>query len=79
MDDKSRRTQLFDWHEPRCDIVPFSGWEMPVRYTDIREEHMAVRDAVGIFDTSHMFRFFIEGPQVLEFLQKMTSNNVRKL
>jgi aminomethyltransferase len=52
---------------------------MPVRYTDIREEHMAVRDAVGIFDTSHMFRFFIEGPQVLEFLQKMTSNNVRKL
>lgn len=52
---------------------------MPVRYTDIREEHMAVRDSVGIFDTSHMFRFFIKGPQALEFLQTMTSNNVRKL
>jgi aminomethyltransferase len=52
---------------------------MPVRYTDIREEHMAVRDSVGIFDTSHMSRFFINGSQSLEFLQRMTSNNVRKL
>ncbi|MFX0055845.1 MAG: glycine cleavage system aminomethyltransferase GcvT [Promethearchaeota archaeon] len=74
-----KQTQLYDWHKSHGDIVPFSGWEMPVRYTDIREEHMAVRDSVGIFDTSHMFRFFIRGPQALEFLQTMTSNNVRKL
>jgi aminomethyltransferase len=74
-----KRTQLYDWHKKHGDIVPFSGWEMPVRYTDIREEHMAVREGVGIFDTSHMFRFFIKGPQALEFLQTMTSNNVRKL
>ncbi|MFW9863345.1 MAG: glycine cleavage system aminomethyltransferase GcvT [Candidatus Thorarchaeota archaeon] len=74
-----KQTQLYDWHKSHGDIVSFSGWEMPVRYTDIREEHMAVRDSVGIFDTSHMFRFFIKGPQALEFLQTMTSNNVRKL
>ena len=74
-----RQTQLYDWHKSHGDIVPFSGWEMPVRYTDIREEHMAVRDGVGIFDTSHMFRFFIRGSQALEFLQTMTSNNVSKL
>ncbi|MHA2141369.1 MAG: glycine cleavage system aminomethyltransferase GcvT [Candidatus Thorarchaeota archaeon] len=79
MDDKLERTHLYDWHEERCDIVPFSGWEMPVRYTDIREEHMAVRNSIGIFDTSHMFRFVINGPQALEFLQTVTSNNVRKL
>ncbi|MFW9886556.1 MAG: glycine cleavage system aminomethyltransferase GcvT [Candidatus Thorarchaeota archaeon] len=74
-----KQTQLYDWHKSHGDIVPFSGWEMPVRYTDIREEHMAVRDGVGIFDTSHMFRFFVKGPQALEFLQTMTSNNVSKL
>ncbi|MHA2384753.1 MAG: glycine cleavage system aminomethyltransferase GcvT [Candidatus Thorarchaeota archaeon] len=73
------RTQIHDWHKDHGDIVPFSGWEMPVRYTDIREEHMAVRNSVGIFDTSHMFRFVIKGSQALEFLQTMTSNNVRKL
>lgn len=79
MNDKLQRTHLYDWHAKNGDLVPFSGWEMPVRYTDIREEHMAVRDSVGIFDTSHMFRFVIKGSQALEFLQTMTSNNVRKL
>ena len=79
MSDNLLHTQLFEWHKANGDVVPFAGWEMPVRYTDIREEHMAVRDSVGIFDTSHMSRFFIRGPQALEFLQKMTTNNVRKL
>ncbi|MGD9381254.1 MAG: glycine cleavage system aminomethyltransferase GcvT [Candidatus Thorarchaeota archaeon] len=79
MNDKLERTHLYDWHAKNGDLVPFSGWEMPVRYTDIREEHMAVRNSVGLFDTSHMFRFVIKGSQALEFLQTMTSNNVRKL
>jgi aminomethyltransferase len=52
---------------------------MPVRYTDIREEHMAVRDSVGIFDTSHMSRFWVLGPQARDFLQTLTSNNVSKI
>ncbi|MFW9931900.1 MAG: glycine cleavage system aminomethyltransferase GcvT, partial [Candidatus Thorarchaeota archaeon] len=79
MNDNLQRTHLYDWHKEHGDVIPFAGWEMPVRYSDIRDEHMAVRDSVGIFDTSHMFRFFIEGPQAVEFLQTMTTNNVSKL
>jgi aminomethyltransferase len=74
-----KRTQLHSWHKEHGDVIPFVGWEMPVRYSDIREEHMAVRNAVGIFDTSHMSRFFIKGAQSAEFLQTLTSNNVIKL
>jgi len=70
---------LYDWHKTHGDVIPFAGWEMPVRYSDIRDEHMAVRDAVGVFDVSHMFRFFVEGSQAEEFLQTLTTNNVSKL
>ena len=79
MNDKLERTQLYDWHKEHGDVIPFAGWEMPVRYTDIREEHMAVRDSVGIFDVSHMARFFVKGSQAIEFLQTVTTNNVHKL
>jgi aminomethyltransferase len=54
MSDKLERTQLYDWHKEHGDVIPFAGWEMPVRYSDIRDEHMAVRDGVGLFDTSHI-------------------------
>jgi aminomethyltransferase len=70
---------MYKWHKEHGDLVDFVGWEMPVRFSDIRDEHMAVRNAVGFFDTSNMFRFFIRGPQATEFLQKMTTNNVSKL
>lgn len=79
MNDTLQRTQLYDWHKQHGDVIPFAGWEMPVRYTDIREEHMTVRDSVGVFDVSHMQRYFIEGPQAVEFLQTLTTNNVGKL
>ena len=79
MKDNLERTQLYDWHKEHGDLVPFVGWEMPVRFSDIREEHMAVRNTVGIFDTSNMFRFFIEGPGSVDFLQTVTTNNVSKL
>ncbi|MFX0107179.1 MAG: glycine cleavage system aminomethyltransferase GcvT [Candidatus Hodarchaeota archaeon] len=79
MVDTLQRTQLHDWHVIHGDVIPFAGWEMPVRYTDIREEHMAVRDTIGIFDTSHMSRFIIKGAEAIEFLQTLTTNNVRKL
>ncbi len=79
MSGEPKRTHLYEWHKTHGDVIDFAGWEMPVRYTDIREEHMAVRDAVGVFDTTHMYRFLIEGPQAVEFLQTLTSNNVRKL
>jgi aminomethyltransferase len=74
-----KRTHLYEWHAEHGDVVPFAGWEMPVRYTDIREEHMSVRNNVGIFDTSHMSRFIIKGSQAQMFLQKLTTNNVSKL
>lgn len=72
-------TQLYEWHKKHGHVVPFAGWEMPVRYSDIIDEHMAVRGAVGIFDTSHMSRFFIKGDQAAEFLQRISTNNVSKL
>lgn len=79
MTDSLRRTHLYEWHKEHGDLVPFAGWEMPVRFTDIREEHKAVREAVGIFDTTNMNRFWISGPQAPEFLQTVTTNNVSKL
>lgn len=79
MNDTLKRTHLYDWHVKHGDVIPFAGWEMPVRYTDIREEHMTVRNSVGLFDTTHMSRFLIKGPQAQVFLQKLTTNNVSKL
>jgi aminomethyltransferase len=60
-------------------MVPFAGFLMPVQYSGIRLEHDAVRKAVGLFDVSHMGNFFVTGRQALEFLQKVTVNNVAKL
>ncbi len=60
-------------------IVPFAGWEMPVQYTGIREEHMAVRATAGIFDVSHMGEIETVGPDSEEFLQRVLSNDVSKL
>ncbi len=79
MNDRLERTQLYEWHKEHGDIVSFVGWAMPVRFSNIREEHMAVREAVGIFDVSNMLRMWIEGPDSIDFLQTVTTNNVRKL
>ena len=60
-------------------MVEFGGWDMPVEYSGIVDEHMAVRQAAGLFDVSHMGEFEFEGPGALDFLQRVTSNNVAKL
>lgn len=60
-------------------MVPFAGYNMPVSYTGIKEEHNTVRNAVGIFDVSHMGEFTVQGEQALDFLQYITSNDVSKL
>jgi glycine cleavage system T protein (aminomethyltransferase) len=57
-------------------MVPFAGWEMPVTYEGIREEHSAVRTHAGMFDVSHMGEVEIEGPGALAFLQRVLSNDV---
>jgi aminomethyltransferase len=57
-------------------MVDFAGWDMPVQYTSIIEEHQAVRSAAGIFDISHMGRLWFERPNALDFVQKIFTNNV---
>ena len=74
------RTPLHDRHlELGAKIVPFAGWEMPVTYEGIREEHVAVRTHAGMFDVSHMGEVEVEGPGALAFLQLVLSNDVAKL
>ncbi|MEJ5305687.1 MAG: glycine cleavage system aminomethyltransferase GcvT [Ignavibacteria bacterium] len=60
-------------------LVEFAGFEMPVYYTSIVDEHMAVRNSVGIFDVSHMGEIFIKGNDALNFVQKITTNDASKL
>jgi glycine cleavage system T protein (aminomethyltransferase) len=60
-------------------MVPFGGWDMPVQYTGIIDEHRAVRAAVGCFDVSHMGEFEVEGPDALAALQRLTTNDVAAL
>ena len=75
-----RRTPLHDLHaEQGAKLVPFAGWEMPVTYEGIREEHSAVRTHAGMFDVSHMGEVEVEGPGALDFLQLVLSNDVAKL
>ncbi|MDW3195911.1 MAG: glycine cleavage system aminomethyltransferase GcvT [Cytophagales bacterium] len=60
-------------------IVPFAGYEMPVRYSSDKEEHLTVRNGVGVFDVSHMGEFLIKGPGALDLIQKVTSNDASKI
>ncbi len=72
-----RRTPLYDQHvQLGGKLVPFAGWEMPVTYEGIREEHSAVRTHAGMFDVSHMGEVEVEGPGALAFLQRVLSNDV---
>ena len=76
-----QRTPLYDVHVALGGkIVPFAGFEMPVQYpTGITAEHNAVRKACGLFDVSHMGEFIITGPQAVEFVNAVTTNNVAAL
>ena len=60
-------------------MVPFAGYNMPVSYTGLNDEHLAVRNAVGVFDVSHMGEFILKGDKVLDLLQYVTSNDVAQL
>ncbi|MBC7219417.1 MAG: glycine cleavage system aminomethyltransferase GcvT [Hadesarchaea archaeon] len=60
-------------------LIEFAGWEMPLSYTSLAEEHMAVREAAGLFDVSHMGEFKVSGQEALKFLQTVTTNDVSKL
>jgi aminomethyltransferase len=60
-------------------MVDFAGFYMPIQYSGIIDEHMTVRNAVGVFDVSHMGEFIVKGPNALEYLQSIVSNDVSKL
>ena len=75
-----KRIALHDLHvQLGGKIVPFAGYEMPVRYSSDMDEHHAVRQGVGIFDVSHMGEFLVTGPHALALIQKVTSNDASKL
>jgi aminomethyltransferase len=70
------RTPLYDWHVSHgARMVDFAGWDMPVQYTSIRDEHTAVRTAAGAFDISHMGRLSFGGADALALIQQVTTNN----
>lgn len=72
-----KKTALYDKHIALgAKMVPFAGFDMPVQYSGVTEEHFAVREKVGIFDVSHMGQFFVEGPNAKALLQKVTTNNL---
>jgi aminomethyltransferase len=75
-----KRTRLYPAHkELKAKFVEFFGWEMPIGYTGIIEEHLAVRQKAGLFDVSHMGEIVISGPQALDFVQYLTPNNAARL
>ena len=78
--DTLRRTPLFERHERAgARLVPFAGWEMPVQYDGIRQEHVAVRTGAGVFDVSHMGEIDTSGPGAEQFLQRILSNDVTRI
>ena len=80
MEGTLRRTSLYDEHVAAgARIVPFAGWEMPVQYTGIVDEHAAVRTAAGLFDASHMGELELRGDEALDVVNGAITNDVRRL
>src|SRR3984893_865691 len=74
------QTPLHDRHVSlRARVVPYAGWEMPVQYEGVIQEHRAVRTDAGVFDVSHMGEIEVEGPRVHELLQSLLSNDLGKI
>jgi len=75
-----KKTALYDAHlDLDAKIIDFGGWEMPVQYSSIIEEHKAVRNQAGIFDVSHMGEIMISGKQAKDLVQRLITNNAAKL
>src|SRR5688572_3877912 len=75
-----KRTPLFGAHQRAGGkLIEFGGWEMPVQYTSITDEHLTVRNAAGIFDISHMGEVVVTGAGAADFLNRTLTNDIRKL
>lgn len=78
--EKVRKVTLDEIHHSLgAKMIPFAGYNMPVRYSSDMEEHRTVRENVGVFDVSHMGEFIVEGPNALDLIQKVSSNDASKL
>lgn len=76
----SKQTPFHQEHEKLgAKIIDFGGFDMPVQYQGIKQEHMAVREKAGLFDVSHMGEFIVRGPKALELIQKVTINDASSL
>jgi len=76
----SKRTPFYNIHKRlNAKIVDFAGFEMPVEYSGIKNEHMTVRNGVGVFDVSHMGEIWVKGSKALDFVQKVTTNDAAGL
>lgn len=74
------RTPLYDWHKKqKARIVEFGGWDMPIQYSTITDEHQAVRTGVGMFDISHMARIVFQGVHAKDLLQNVFTNDVKNM
>ncbi|MBI9048291.1 MAG: glycine cleavage system aminomethyltransferase GcvT [Anaerolineaceae bacterium] len=75
-----QRTALYETHKAMgAKVIPFAGWEMPVWYTSVTEEHLATRQAAGLFDASHMGCYQVEGSQASAFLDSVVGNDISQL
>jgi aminomethyltransferase len=74
-----KRTPLYETYKDHAKMIPFGGWEMPVQFSGIKEEHEAVRTRAGLFDVSHMGEVEVSGPDALALVQKLTTNDASKL
>src|SRR5687767_12278445 len=75
-----KRTALLEAHQKLGGrLIDFGGWEMPVQYSGIVQEHLAVRNAAGIFDISHMGELTVTGAAAADFLNSLLTNDIRKL
>ena len=77
---ETKKTNLYHWHQQAgAKFTPFAGWDMPVIYTSIVQEHLAVRNTAGLFDISHMGQIEVSGKNAFNFLQLICTNDLAKL
>jgi len=75
-----KKTAFYEYHLALgAKMVPFAGFEMPVEYTGVKQEHINVRENIGVFDVSHMGEIWVKGPKAFALVQKLTSNDIQKL
>jgi aminomethyltransferase len=75
-----KKTALYSIHQALgAKIIPFAGYEMPVSYSSIKDEHICVRNSVGVFDVSHMGEFILKGEKALDLIQKIATNDAAAL